>query len=172
MYAQPGKKLLFMGAELGQWNEWYHETSLDWHLLDFAEHEGIRRWVEDLNRLYRGEPALHVLDADPAGFSWVDCNDADNSVISLLRQDPATGDRILAVFNFTPVPRSSYRLGVDSSTWREVLNSDALLYGGSGRGNLGAAEAVPIPCHGRRYSLLLEIPPLASVFFKAERDAS
>jgi 1,4-alpha-glucan branching enzyme len=167
MYAQPGKKLLFMGVEFGQWNEWYHETSLDWHLLSYPPHFGLKRWVEDLNRLYRGQPALYQVDFEPAGFEWIDCNDVEHSVVSLIRKGRSADDVVLAVFNFTPTTHFNYRVGVPSpGFWREILNSDAKEYGGSGQGNLGGVEAAPIPYHGRPYSLTFVLPPLATVFFK------
>jgi len=167
MYAQPGKKLLFMGGEFGQWNEWYHDVSLDWGLLDYPLHKSLQHWVADLNGLYRKEEALHVLDFDPSGFEWVDCNDSQHSVVSLLRKNASGRDDILAVFNFTPVPRHGYRVGAPSSGfWKEVLNSDAAEYGGSGMGNLGGKETEEIPCHGRPWSLDFTLPPLGAVFFK------
>ncbi|MFW6089512.1 MAG: alpha amylase C-terminal domain-containing protein, partial [Gemmatimonadota bacterium] len=171
MYAQPGKKLLFMGAELAQWREWDHDTSLDWHLLDDPAHDGVRRWVADLNRVYRAEPALHALDADPAGFEWVDANDAESSVLVFLRKPPASSDAgpVLVAANFTPVPRPNYRVGVDrAGRWLELLNSDAHAYGGAGHGNLGSVEAAPVPSHGRRRSLTLTLPPLGIVFLKPD----
>jgi len=169
MYGQPAKKLLFMGGEFGQWREWNHEESLDWHLVQYAPHADLQRWVRDLNRLYRSEPALHELDLDPAGFEWVDANDAEQSVLSFLRKASSTDDIFLVVCNFTPVPRINYRLGVPrAGLWREVLNSDAHEYGGSGWGNWGGVEADPIPFHGRPCSLNLTLPPLATVFFKSE----
>ena len=167
MWAHPGKKLLFMGGELAQWREWNHETSLDWHLLDDPGHAGIFRWLEDLNRLYREEPALHELDASPDGFEWIDANDALNSVLSFLRKSDG-GDVVLVVLNFTPVPRESYRVGVPrAGLWTEVLNSDAAEYQGSGVGNMGGVEASPVPLHGRSWSLALSLPPLGAVFLKA-----
>ena len=169
MYAQPAKKLLFMGGEFGQRREWDHEASLEWDLLQYEPHAGLKRWVKDLNRLYRTEPALHELDFDPAGFEWIDCDDSDSSVISFLRRGGGGGDLILAVCNFTPAVRSGYRLGVPASGfWKEILNSDSGIYGGSGQGNLGGCEAEPIPCHGRPYSLNLTLPPLSAVFFKKD----
>jgi 1,4-alpha-glucan branching enzyme len=169
MYMQPGKKLLFMGGEFGQWNEWNHESSLDWHLLQYPSHAGLQRWVEDLNRLYRNEPALYEMDTHPAGFEWIDCNDAHASVISCLRRGRTTNDLLLVVCNFTPLPRLNYRVGAPrGGFWHEVRNSDARDYGGSGHGNLGGVEAAPIPCHGRPYSLTLTLPPLAAVFLKSE----
>jgi 1,4-alpha-glucan branching enzyme len=169
MYTQPGKKLLFMGGEFGQWREWHHEESLDWHLCQYPPHAKLLRWIEDLNRLYRQEPALYELDTQPAGFEWIDCNDAPASVVSCLRRGRSTSDLILIVCNFTPVSRLNYRVGAPrGGFWREVLNGDAQDYGGSGYGNLGGSEATPIPCHGRPYSLNLTLPPLAVSFFKNE----
>jgi 1,4-alpha-glucan branching enzyme len=169
MYGQPGKKLLFMGGEFGQWDEWYHETSLDWHLLQYDSHAGMQRWVEDLNRLYRSEPALHQQDFTPAGFEWIDCTDLDNSVVSFLRKGKNPEDVLLIVANFTPVVRLNYRVGVHhGGFWKEILNSDSTTYWGSGQGNLGGMEAAPIPSHGRYYSLNLTLPPLGIVFFKPE----
>jgi 1,4-alpha-glucan branching enzyme len=164
----PGKKLLFMGAELGQWREWSHEASLDWHLLELEPHAGIQRLVRDLNTVYRGEPALHELDAEPAGFDWIEANDADNSVLSFQRRGRGS-DTLIAAFNFTPVPRHNYQLGVPAGgNWRELFNSDARLYGGTGMGNLGGLEAAPVPRHGRGHTLNLMLPPLAAVLFKSE----
>jgi 1,4-alpha-glucan branching enzyme len=169
MYGHPGKKLLFMGDEFGQWDEWYHEKSLDWHLLEYPYHQGAQRWVKELNHLYRTEPALHEIDVSPDGFEWIDFRDGDSSVISFMRRGKTTDDRLLAVFNFTPVPRKNYRIGVPrGGFWTEILNSDAKLYGGSGQGNLGGAEAAPIAFHGRYHSLSLTLPPLAVLFFKSE----
>jgi 1,4-alpha-glucan branching enzyme len=169
MYGQPGKKLLFMGGEFGQWREWNHDESLDWHLLSDPAHAGLSRWVEEMNALYRNEPALHELDFEPAGFEWVDCNDGEQSVLSFLRKGRSTDDIILVVCNFTPVPRHNYRVGVPrGGTWREVLNSDAREYGGSGQGNIGGVEPAPISAHGRLYTLNIVVPPLAVVFFKSE----
>jgi len=167
MYAHSGKKLLFMGAEIGQWREWNHDDSLDWHLLDYPFHAGLHRWVEDLNRFYRQEPALHELDFDPNGFRWIDCNDHLQSTLSLIRRGRSAKDDIIAVFNFTPVPRHNYRVGAPlPGFWKELLNSDARDYRGSGQGSLGGVEATPIPFHGMPYSLNLTLPPLAAVFFK------
>ena len=141
--------------------------SLEWHILQFGVHNGVQNWVEQLNRIYRSEPALHELDNDPAGFEWVDCNDTASSVISLLRKGKRPEDTILVVCNFTPVPREPYRIGVPfDGFWRELLNSDAADYGGSGTGNLGGKEAEAVPAHGRPYSLSLTLPPLGIEFFK------
>jgi len=171
MYGQPGKKLLFMGGEFGQWNEWNHDESLDWHLLQYEPHAGLQRWVTDLNRLYRNEPALYERDCDGAGFTWVDCNDTDNSVLSFLRRGRTTEYTFLIVGNFTPEIRHNYRVGVPhSGFWREVLNSDAETYGGSGQGNLGGIEASPVSSHGHFHSLHLTLPPLAITFFKYEGE--
>jgi 1,4-alpha-glucan branching enzyme len=172
MYAQPAKKLLFMGGEFGQWSEWYHEESLDWHLLDFPLHAGLQRWVKELNRTYRTEKALHELDFDPAGFEWIDCNDTQQSTLSLIRKSRSATEIILVVFNFTPTPRYSYQVGTPrGGLWREILNSDAEEYGGSGHGNFGGIEAAPIETHGRPYSLNLTLPPLGAVFFKSEEES-
>ncbi|HEX2642696.1 MAG TPA: 1,4-alpha-glucan branching protein GlgB [Thermoanaerobaculia bacterium] len=173
MYGQPGKKLLFMGAELAQEREWNHDSSLDWHLLQNPGHAGIQRWLEDLNRFYREEPALHELDSNPDGFEWVDANDADNSVLSFLRWGKDRRAPVLVLYNFTPIARDNYRVGVPSGGyWRELLNSDSPDYGGSGRGNLGGVDAVPIPLHGRPYSLTLSLPPLAVLFLQPATPAT
>jgi len=173
MYAQPGKKLLFMGGEFGQGREWDVEQSLDWHLLDYPMHGGLRLWVGDLNRILREEKSLHELDFDPAGFSWIDVTDADHSVVSLIRRSATPGDMLVAVFNFTPVPRYNYQIGIPSAgRWREVLNSDAPLYGGSGQGNLGGVEAVPVSMHGHMHSITLTLPPLGALFLKPEGETS
>ena len=167
LYTQPGRKLLFMGGEFGQWNEWDHNQSLDWHLLNDASHSGLQRFVRDLNTLYRGEAALHQFDGDGAGFEWVDCNDAAQSVLSFLRKGPAEADVVLVVCNFTPVPRRDYRVGVPfAGRWGERLNSDARLYGGSGQGNLGEVVTAPVPWHGRPASLDITLPPLSLVILK------
>jgi 1,4-alpha-glucan branching enzyme len=171
LYAQPGKKLLFMGGEIGQWNEWNHEASLDWHLLEYERHAGVQRWVEDLNRFYRSEPALYELDANAAGFEWIDCNDSDHSILSLLRKGRSAHDCVVIVCNFTPVVRHNYRVGVPyGGFWREALNSDAGEYGGSQQGNMGGMEASPVAYHGYFHSLHLTLPPLAVLFFKGEGE--
>jgi len=169
MFGHPGKKLLFMGNEFGQWLEWNHDASLDWHLLESPLHSALRRWVRDLNTLYRGEPALHELDFDSAGFAWVDCKDFERSVVSFLRRGRNAGDQLLFVCNFTPVVRRNYRVGVpQEGFWKEVLNSDAPLYGGSGQGNFGGLHTVPLPIHGQPYSLNMTLPPLGIVVCQPE----
>jgi 1,4-alpha-glucan branching enzyme len=167
MFGHPGKKLLFMGSEFGQWREWNHDTSLDWNLLGEERNRGLQRWVRDLNTFYRAQPALWEGDFTADGFQWIDCNDAQRSVVSFLRW-PKNRDHALAfVCNFTPDPRPNYRIGVPwSGHWQEALNSDATWYGGSGQGNLGGAEAAPIPMHGHPYSLNITIPPLGVVAFR------
>ncbi|HEX3946616.1 MAG TPA: 1,4-alpha-glucan branching protein GlgB, partial [Acidimicrobiales bacterium] len=168
-YAQPGKKLLFMGAELGEWREWDHESGLDWGLLADDRHAGLDRWVGDLNRLYRSRPALHELDTEPAGFEWVQREDAEISVISFLRRG-RSGDVVLVVCNFTPVPRPNLSVGIpEGGYWRELANSDAADYGGSGQGNLGGVEAQPLPWHGWPRTLTVTAPPLGCVFLAPDR---
>jgi 1,4-alpha-glucan branching enzyme len=163
MWTHPGKKLLFMGAEFGQRREWQHDESLEWHVLQYPLHAGVQRWIRDLNQLYRSTPALHQLDFSEAGFRWVDCDDADVSMIAFLRQGTA-GELALVACNFTPVPREGYRIGVPrAGRWRERLNSDAADYGGSGLGNLGALEAAAPGAHGYDHSLNVRLPPLAVV---------
>ena len=166
-WATPGKKLLFMGGEIGQLSEWAHDRSVEWQLLDDPAHEGIQRWVTDLNRLYASEPALHELDFDAAGFSWVDGNDWEQSVVAIIRSS-SEGRHVLGAFNFTPVPRSDFRLGVpEGGFWRELLNSDAEIYGGSGWGNQGGAQAEERASHGRPYSVTITLPPLGAVFLSS-----
>jgi 1,4-alpha-glucan branching enzyme len=168
MYTQPGKKLLFMGGEFAQWDEWRHDTSLDWHLGQYRPHQGVQRWVHDLNWFYRSEPALYELDHSSSGFQWVDYGNADDSVLSYLRLGQITGAIVLVVCNFTPVPRHRYRIGVPrGGWWREVLNSDAGDYGGGGVGNEGGRHAEPIPFHGRPFSLDLTLPPLGVVVLRS-----
>jgi 1,4-alpha-glucan branching enzyme len=173
MYGHPGKKLMFMGAEFGQWNEWYHETSLDWHLLQTPLHQGVQKWVKDLNRFYRAEPAIHELDFRQETFEWIDFRDWEGSTISFLRRGKSTDDIFLVVCNLTPVSRRNYRMGVPrEGFWKEVLNSDAKIYGGSGHGNFGGVEATPVPSHGKYHSLSLTLPPLGVLFFKSEEGAT
>jgi 1,4-alpha-glucan branching enzyme len=169
MYAQAAKKLLFMGGEIAQRSEWAHDRQLEWEQLQHASHQGIQRWVADLNRVYRTERALHEDDLSPHGFEWIDCNDAESSVISLIRKGHTTQDVILVVCNFTPVPRANYRVGVPrGGYWRELLNSDSSWYGGGDWGNGGGVEAAPVPLHARSHSLTVTVPALAAVFFKSQ----
>ena len=169
MFAQPGKKLLFMGDEFGQVREWTHDSSLEWDVLQYPVHYGLQNWVEQVNRLYAGEPALHELDNDPKGFEWIDCNDSAASTLSLLRKGKSPQQNIVVVCNFTPVPRVGYLLGVPAGGyWRELLNSDGKEYGGGGMGNAGGVMAEEEPVHGRPFSLNLTLPPLAALFLKAE----
>ncbi|MEP7312686.1 MAG: alpha amylase C-terminal domain-containing protein, partial [Pseudomonadota bacterium] len=162
MWTHVGKKLLFMGGEFGQRREWQHDESLEWHVLQYPLHAGLQRWVQDLNQFYRGNPALHARDFGPEGFEWIDCNDADASILCYLRKGGEPAQQVLVVCNFTPMLRENYRVGVFSGgAWRECLNSDANLYGGSGVGNFGKVEAAPLAMHGHRFSLNLTLPPLS-----------
>jgi 1,4-alpha-glucan branching enzyme len=170
MFTTPAKKLLFMGGDFGQWKEWNHDQSLDWHLLDWPLHKGIQKLVSDLNRLYQKEPALHELDCSPAGFEWVDCQDVEQTVLTFLRVDKKRDEHILVVCNFTPVVRHNYMVGVpQGGFWQELLNSDSTEYGGSGVGNYGGVESNPVPAHGRKYMLTLTLPPLAILIMKAKK---
>jgi 1,4-alpha-glucan branching enzyme len=168
MYSQPGKKLLFMGGEFGQWREWQHEDSLDWHLTQYPPHAGLQRLVSDLNRLYREEPALHELDCEESGFQWINGGDWQQSILTYVRKGKNEDDQVLVACNFTPVPRQNYRIGVPRpGRWVEAFNTDAREYGGSGVGNLGGVEAAPIPYLGWQWSVALTLPPLAVIFLKA-----
>jgi 1,4-alpha-glucan branching enzyme len=167
MYAQPGKKLLFMGGEFGQWREWSHEESLEWHLLQYLPHAGLQQWVTDLNLLYRKETALHQTDFNPAGFEWIDNGDYQHSIFSFIRKGQAADDMIMVVLNFTPETHFSYDVGVPlGGTWQEIINGDASKYGGSGQGNPNPLTASSDGRHGRPYYLTLTIPPLAVIFLK------
>jgi 1,4-alpha-glucan branching enzyme len=169
MWAHPGKKLLFMGGEFGQRREWTHEDSLEWHVLQYPLHAGVQRWVADLNRMLKEQPALHARDFSPEGFRWVQRGDWEQSALSFLRLGGEAAPPVLAVFNFTPVPRYNYRVGVPrGGYWREMLNSDAPVYGGSGLGNHGGVDSVPMPYEEYSHSLTLTLPPLAAVFFKPD----
>ncbi len=170
MYAQNGKKLIFMGGEIAQWREWSHEESLEWHLLARPAHQGLQRWVRDLNTCYRAEAALHELDTVPGGFEWIDCNDAEQSVLTFLRRDKSGCEALVVGCNFTPVPRHNYRVGVPwDGAWHEILNSDAKLYGGSGQGNQGGVTAAPVTWHGHPQSINVTLPPLGMVVFKGRK---
>jgi len=165
MYGMPGKKLLFMGSEFAQWPEWNHQSGLEWFVLKEPSHQGVQQWVKDLNRMYRGELALHERDFSSDGFEWIDFNDANNTTLAFLRKGRTTADLLLAAFNFTPVPRHNYRLGVPiGGYWKELLNSDAQIYGGSGQGNAGGIEAETFNWHRRPYSVRVTLPPLSALF--------
>jgi 1,4-alpha-glucan branching enzyme len=167
MYGHPGKKLLFMGSEFGQWREWNHDRSLDWHLLQDPPHAAIRRFVQDLNWHYHAEPALHECDFTPDGFRWIDCNDNENSVVSIVRYARNRGEFLVMIFNFTPVPRAQYRIGVpEPGHYAEILNSDSELYGGSNVGNGGGVTTEAVPAHGFDQSLRLTVPPLGCLYLK------
>jgi 1,4-alpha-glucan branching enzyme len=167
MYAHPGKKLMFMGAEFGQGREWNYDQSLDWHLLELPSHRGLRQFVTDLNQVYRRERALHEVDFDGHGFHWIDCTDSENSVVSFIRRSQDGGEAVVAILNFTPVPREGYRIGVPAAgSYVELINSDAALYGGGNVGNGGAVFTEPIASHGHADSLRLTLPPLGCLLLK------
>ena len=170
MYAHPGRKLLFMGSELGQLNEWNHDAELDWHLLQNGLHAGIQALVRDVNQLYKSSRALHERDDDPGGFYWIEVNDRLSSVYAFMRQGRAETDQILVVCNFTPVPRHNYRLGVPRpGVWREVLNTDSTHYAGGGVGNFGSVISQDLPSHGHAQSVCLTLPPLAVIWLAPEK---
>ena len=167
MYGHPGKKLLFMGCEFGQKREWSHDFSLEWHVLQFYQHSAMQKWVKDINAIYKKELALFEDDNSWNGFEWIDCNDAENSVLSFIRKSPTTGEIIVCVYNFTPIPKYKYRLGVPKSGyWKEILNSDSNIYYGSNIGNLGGVNTYDYSTHTRPYTIEISLPPLAAVFFK------
>ena len=167
MFVHPGKKLLFMGSEFGQWREWNHDESLDWHLTSEPIHGGLQRFVADLNRLYAGERSLHEVDFEASGFEWIDCNDHESSVISLIRRARDPNDWIVAVMNWTPVVRQGYRIGVpEEGFYTELINSDAWPYAGSNVGNSGGVGSENVPAHGHQQSLLLTLPPLSALMLK------
>ncbi len=172
MYSHPGKKLLFMGGEFGQFIEWDYKRSLDWHLLDYEMHQKLQRYVKDLNRLYKREKALYEIDFDQEGFEWIDCNDADHSIISFIRRGKDwKNDMLIVVCNFTPVLYTDYRIGVPFNTWyEEIFNSDSAIYGGSNKGNEGRVKAEEISFHGKPYSLNLTIPPLGVIYLKPKYE--
>jgi 1,4-alpha-glucan branching enzyme len=170
MFAHPGKKLLFMGQEFGQWYEWSERAGLPWEHVGAFPHAGLQQYVRDLNAVYARERALHEIDFEPRGFQWIDCNDNENSVFSFIRSGRAGADTIVVVVNFTPVPRGGYRIGVPSpGRWVELLNSDASVYGGSNVGNAGAVHTEAVPAHGHAQSLQLLLPPLSALYLKCER---
>jgi 1,4-alpha-glucan branching enzyme len=170
MYAHPGKKLLFMGSEFGQWNEWNHDASLQWDLLQWGTHQGLQKYVGDLNRLVRSEPALHQLDFDHTGFEWIDCHNYEQSTLGFVRRAKDPQDFIVVACNFTPVPRTQHRLGVPELCWyEEISNSDSTYYGGSNLGNGPGMKAEPLPWDGRPYSIPISLPPLSVVMLKPRR---
>jgi len=169
MYTRPGKKLLFMGSEFAQTHEWNAERSLDWHLAQYPPHAGIERLLEDIGRIYREKDCLWAWDAEPRGFHWIDCTDNQGNTVSYVRRGP--GSLLVAAFNFSPVPKEGYRIGVpEGGYYREILNSDASIYGGSDMGNSGGIMAEVIEGHGQPFSLCLTLPPLAGVLFELARD--
>ncbi len=172
MWAHPGKKLLFMGGEFGQRREWTHEGELEWWVAELPEHAGVKRLIRDMNRIYRSEPALHALDFSPAGFEWVDLGNAEMSVIAFLRKAAGGAPPLLVICNFTSVPRGNFLVGVPSrGLWREILNTDAREYGGSGWGNFGGVESAPVGAHGRLESVNLSLPPLATLVLRCDSHA-
>jgi 1,4-alpha-glucan branching enzyme len=167
MYTHPGKKLLFMGGEFGQWREWNHDESLEWHLLKYPPHQGVQKWVRDLNHLYRNTPDLYERDFEQDGFEWIDLSDWENTILSYARKGNDSESRILVVCNFTPAVHANYRIGVPASGfWEEVMNSDAKEYGGSGQGNLGGVRSEETPRHDRSHSMVITVPPLSVLIFK------
>ncbi|HAR45512.1 MAG TPA: 1,4-alpha-glucan branching enzyme, partial [Nitrospiraceae bacterium] len=167
MYAHPGKKLFFMGCEFGQRREWNHDDSLEWHVLQYPIHAGLQRWVKDLNHYYRSEPALYEVDFSNDGFEWVDFHDWEKSVIVFTRKGKDPANTVIVACNLTPVPRNNYRVGVPKpGYWQEAMNSDATIYNGSGQGNMGGVESVPVPSHGKFHSISLTLPPLSVLFMK------
>ncbi|MCK5228157.1 MAG: alpha amylase C-terminal domain-containing protein, partial [Desulfobulbaceae bacterium] len=168
MWAYPGKKLLFMGCEFGQWQEWNFEKSLEWEALTAPNHHGVQRLVRDLNIVYQAEPALHEVDFDPEGFAWIDANDTDNSIFSFIRKARSNEHCIIIICNFTPVVRRHYRIGVPASgSYKEIINSDMDIYGGSGVTNPETMVTEDIPFHGHSCSLSLTLPPLVTIMLKA-----
>ena len=171
LFAHPGKKLLFMGCEFGQRQEWQHDFSLDWHLLKTSSHNGILKWTRDLNHLYKNEKALYEVDFDSSGFQWIESNDWEHSILVFLRKRKDGQEKILVIGNFVPTPWYNYRIGVpEKGIWKECLNSDSSLYGGSGQGNSGEVKTLPIPMHGQSFSLNLTIPPLGILFLKKQGE--
>ncbi len=167
MFGHPGKKLMFMGDEFGQWVEWKHDESLEWHALNYGTHQGVQKWVKDLNQVYRREKALYEVDFSGEGFEWIDANDYQQSIISFVRKSQGAKEQIVVVCNFTPITHDNYRIGIPApGFWKEILNSDAKEYGGSGQGNFGGKFAETIPSHGQPCSVSLKLPPLAVLFFK------
>ena len=169
MWAHPGKKLLFMGGELAEWEEWNYDGSLHWNLLEYAEHQGVQSLVRDLNTTYRAERALWEVDDDAAGFRWLEANDATNNVLAFARVDAKAERPVVCVLNLSPVPRYDYRVGMPACCrWREAVNTDSGFYGGSGVGNMGGVEAEAVPWHDQPFSALLTLPPLGAVWLVPE----
>ncbi|MBN1152379.1 MAG: alpha amylase C-terminal domain-containing protein, partial [Dehalococcoidia bacterium] len=169
MYGTSGKKLLFMGSEIGQWSEWNHDGSIDWHLLEYERHKSLRDWVSALNRAYREIPALYELDCHPAGFEWMSADDIEQSVLAFVRKSKDVSDMVLVICNFTPVVRRDYVVGVpQDGEWSVLLSSDDAQYGGSGVANKDIIAATAHPSHGRPFSLQLTLPPLATLFLRAK----
>jgi 1,4-alpha-glucan branching enzyme len=167
MYAHPGKKLLFMGCEIGQYEEWNHNASVRWELLEFEPHRKLQHFVRELNRFYRSQPALHQQDFSHEGFEWIDFSDVDHSVIAFLRRASDSADFLLFCCNFTPTPRLNYRFGVpEPGFYEEVFNSDSRWFGGSDLGNAGGVSSEPVPAHGRDHSITVTLPPLAVIAFR------
>jgi 1,4-alpha-glucan branching enzyme len=170
MFTHPGKKLLFMGCDIGTYDEWDSNASVPWDLLHYPIHDGLRAYVRELNRVYREQPALHQVDAEYRGFEWIDFSDVDQSSISFLRRGKDANEFVVVACNFTPVPRAKYAIGVpETGFYRELLNSDAAMFGGSNLGNAGGVTAVATPRHGRPYTITITLPPLAVVVFRPER---
>jgi 1,4-alpha-glucan branching enzyme len=170
MWCHPGKKLLFMGSEFGQWNEWNFDESLQWHLCQYESHRGLSKAVADLNHLVRREPALHELDFEGRGFEWVDCHNWQDSVLVFIRRAANPDDFLVVCCNFTPVPRTGYRVGVpQAGVYDEIFNSDSTFYGGGNVGNSGGLHTLSEPHHGREQCLSLALPPLAAVVLKPRR---
>ena len=169
MFTHPGKKMLFMGGEFGQYNEWNHDGSLDWHLMERPFHSKMKKWMDDVNRLYVSQPALYEKDFDSDGFEWIDCTDVDQSVLLFTRKGNHIDDELVIACNFTSVPRYNYLIGVNrEGYWKELINSDAAIYGGSGMGNMGGCSTNPVPCHGRFRSMSATLPPLSVTVFKRQ----
>jgi 1,4-alpha-glucan branching enzyme len=169
MWGYPGKKLLFMGQEMAPWTEWTEDRGLDWHLLEHAPHKGMQTLVRDLNRQYRGRPALHARDCEPEGFEWLIADDAENSVFAWVRRPGEGGAMVAVLSNFTPIPRHGYVLPLPAAgVWHEILNTDASIYGGSGMGNMGRVTASPQESRGRPASAVVTLPPLATLYFAFE----
>jgi 1,4-alpha-glucan branching enzyme len=169
MCAHPGKQLLFMGSEFGQWQEWRHNASLDWHLAEEPLHAGLQRCVADLNQLLRREPSLYQVDFEPQGFSWIDCNDNESSVVSFIRRARDPRDFVVAMLNWTPIVREGYRVGVpEPGYYRELFNSDSQHYGGGNVGNGGGVSSEPVPAHGCDHSIVLTVPPLAGILLRCD----